>query len=497
MMGVQGYLSLYTTVFGWLQYQNLWDLMTQTGLMYAPFLVMIVRNFHDPVASQMAKGASSTALHRTVLDVGMMTLVVMVAAVPMVTLTPSQLHYTPLCEQRTKTVTGSHSGTTFDGTFTLPTSVKVPVWWYAVIAFSNGLTDAAMVGTPCNPNFSDLQTTLDLSSIQDAALRNAVNEFYNECYVPARSKFLRENPQAPTVSEAGDRSDTEWMGSHTYDSTPGYYDTFKATQPVPGFPYSPSRDFEYTVAPTWGTPTCKQWWDDSSQGLHERLLHVLPETVWQRMAALGFPSTSATIQDQTIKTLLSHSEVEGSSPDYTSFSDHPIGKTASYAGVWMVGLAYYPMLATLTNALPMLQGVLLGAMYMLLPMGLVFSRYRVSFLVAASLAIFSVTFWSYLWYLANGLQDVLLPALYPNGTLFFEKNSNNARTMALIVGGMYIGFPMIWSVMMGWFGQHALAGLNSVMGQATSPASEAGHQVSHLTRSVATMGLGKLVRKIK
>ncbi len=484
-MGVQGYLSLYTTVFGWLQYQNLWDLMTQTGLIYAPFLVMIVRNFYGPVTSQMAKGASSTALHRTVLDVGMMTLVVMVAAVPMVNLNPSKLHYTPLCEQRNKTVTGSHSGTTYDDTFVLPTSVKVPVWWYAVIAFSNGLTNAAMVGTPCNPNFSDLQTTLDLSSIQDPALRNAVDEFYNECYVPARSKFLRENPEAPTVSEAGDRSDTEWMGSHTYDSTPGYYDTLKATQPVPGFAYSPSRDFEYTVAPTWGTPTCKQWWDDSTQGLHERLLNAFPPKGWQKLENLGYPKDSSVVQDKTIKALLSHSAVEGGSPDYTS--THPVAKVGAYAGVWLVKLTYYPMLVALTDALPMLQGILLAALYMLLPMGLVFSRYRVSFIVVASLAIFSVTFWSYLWYLANGLENVLLPAMYPGTTMLWQMSSNTERIMTLVMSGMYIGFPMVWSVMMGWFGQQALAGLNSVMGQATSPSRDIGQQAARAPGIVASI----------
>ncbi|MCG5516878.1 MULTISPECIES: conjugal transfer protein TraG N-terminal domain-containing protein [unclassified Ectothiorhodospira] len=114
--------------------------------------------------------------------------------------------------------------------------------------------------------------------IEDANLRHEVNQFYTRCYVPARSKFQREQPSAavPILANQG-RDDPDWIGSHVYRQLPGCYDSPNAGNPVPGFPVDMSRETDQYWVDTSGSlphgiPTCQQWWEDASHGLRQRLL---------------------------------------------------------------------------------------------------------------------------------------------------------------------------------------------------------------------------------
>ena len=44
--------------------------------------------------------------------------------------------------------------------------------------------------------------------------------------------------------------------------------------------YNPARDTEYDPAspPTWGKPTCKEWWENGAQGLREKLINEADAT---------------------------------------------------------------------------------------------------------------------------------------------------------------------------------------------------------------------------
>ena len=63
-----------------------------------------------------------------------------------------------------------------------------------------------------------------------------------------------EPPQNPG------RFNPDWMGSHVYRDTAGYYDTLRPSKQVPGWAYNSARNTEYDPAspPTWGKPTCKE-----------------------------------------------------------------------------------------------------------------------------------------------------------------------------------------------------------------------------------------------
>ena len=70
------------------------------------------------------------------------------------------------------------------------------------------------------------------------------------------------------------------MGSHVYRDTAGYYDTLRPSKQVPGWAYNSARNTEYDPAspPTWGKPTCKEWWENGTQGLREKLINEADAT---------------------------------------------------------------------------------------------------------------------------------------------------------------------------------------------------------------------------
>jgi hypothetical protein len=64
-MAVAGYLTLYTTLLGWAQYQNLWSIAVETGLIYLPFIGIVLSTTVGPFTSMGAKDAAQITVRRT------------------------------------------------------------------------------------------------------------------------------------------------------------------------------------------------------------------------------------------------------------------------------------------------------------------------------------------------------------------------------------------------------------------------------------------------
>lgn len=116
-----------------------------------------------------------------------------------------------------------------------------------------------------------------LATIADPRLRQEVSDFFSQCYIPARSKYQSERPDTPAISgilTTYGPDDPDWMGSHVYRDTAGYYDTLRPANQITGWAYNAARDTEYDpiAPPAWGKRFCKQWWEDAAIGLREKLI---------------------------------------------------------------------------------------------------------------------------------------------------------------------------------------------------------------------------------
>src|SRR6516165_8094125 len=121
-IGVQSFPELYTMLIGWNLYDQLWTLLSQTGLAFLPFIGIVLRNMAKPYESQETKDAASTSLRRMEVDIIITLLIIFLGVAPFISLSPTMISYTPVCQPngQNNSYTPGNTQTTWDNAFTVP-----------------------------------------------------------------------------------------------------------------------------------------------------------------------------------------------------------------------------------------------------------------------------------------------------------------------------------------------------------------------------------------
>jgi hypothetical protein len=200
-MTVTSYLELYTTLLGWLQFENLWNVLSDTGLVFLPFLFILTEGF-------LNAPSAAAALRDAEIKVALMLTAVVLAGQPAITLDPAVIEYRPLCTD--ESYTPGDTDTRYDDAFFVPqTTVSVPIWWYGTLAIASGSTYAAVLGLDCTTDFRKLAIELDKERVTDPQLLNEVGQFMKDCFVPARSTYYREQPDVEAILDQYGQDDPE------------------------------------------------------------------------------------------------------------------------------------------------------------------------------------------------------------------------------------------------------------------------------------------------
>ena len=96
-MSVDSYLELFTTLFGWAFYGVLWDVLVGTGIVYLPFLGILIDNWRDPAEGGEFGTVTGLSLRRMEIELFVALWVVVLAGQP-AALTPldaGTLRYEP------------------------------------------------------------------------------------------------------------------------------------------------------------------------------------------------------------------------------------------------------------------------------------------------------------------------------------------------------------------------------------------------------------------
>ena len=519
-MSVDSYLELFTTLFGWAFYGILWDVLVGTGIVFLPFLGILIDNWREPAEGGEFGTVTGLSLRRMEIELFLALLVVVLAGQPaaLTALNASTLSYTPpptLTNPDPVSATvaapqSTYGETGFSGS---PATVNLPIWWYAVLAASSGINHAVIEGLPSAADMRTYEQQARLATIADPRLRQEVSRFFSDCYIPARSKYQAEKPFFPAVAELLEEygmDDPDWLGSHVYRETPGYYDTFRATAPITGWLYAPARDTEYDPAdpPEWGRPYCNEWWADDDIGLRQKLVAEADLTSggMSGLVIAIAPFLAGERQfDAVAKVVLTNAPPSWSNSDLVAYNTGTSG-IVSYAeqfikgglatgGVITASALFSVTMTAILQGLPMVQAVLLLGIYALLPLFVVLSRYSVSMLMIGAMAIFTVKFWSVLWYLALWVDQNLIISMYPDVNVFLQIFANpgehDAKRMLLnmITMSLYLGLPLLWSGMMAWAGIYVGRVIDASVTPLKAPAREAGVQGGNIGRSLITKGL--------
>ena len=519
-MTVDSYLELFTTLFGWTFYGILWDVLVGTGIVFLPFLGILIDNWREPAQGGEFGTVTGLSLRRMELELFIALLVVVLAGQP-AALTPlnaASLSYTPpptLIDPTPSTATVAAPQSTYGSTgFTgSPATVNIPAWWYAVLSMTSGFNHAVVEGLPSAADMRTYEQQARLATIADPRLRQEVSDFFSQCYIPARSSYQAERPSTAAVNAlltTYGPDDPDWMGSHVYRDTPGYYDTLRATTQVSGWAYNAARDTEYDPAapPTWGRPYCKQWWEDASIGLREKMINEADATSagFSGLVVAIAPALASEQQNDAVaRTVLANAPPSWSNNDLVAHNSGSTGLLNTVENVAKGGLASGGVVAasalfsvTMTavlQALPMVQAVLLLGIYALLPMVVVLSRYSISMMVIGAMAIFTVKFWSVLWYLALWVDQNLIISMYPDVNIFLQIFANPGEhdikrmLLNMITTSLYLGLPLLWSGMMTWAGVNVGRSINNAAAPLARPADDAGRQGGAIGKAAANRGL--------
>ena len=534
-MTVDSYLEIFTTLFGWRFYEIVWDVLAATGLVYVPFIAILVSHWKAAAGTGDYRSAWSIALRNVELDFYLALFVAMISGPPALTLSASTLSYTPRPtlidpSPATATVASPQSSYGGPGAFQPPGgNVRIPLWWYAVLTLSKGLNHAILAGFPAERGLREVRQQARLATIPDARLREEAGRFLDECFVTARAKYLREKPDTPTVrnllSTYGS-DDVEWMGSHVFRTL--YYPRMRARRPVRGWPYDPSRDVDYDPAGihAWGQPTCEQWWADPTRGLRARISDIpTTATLENKLIALasglpaltGVPALAAASEkakDWAVRAALDNARVDvmtAYQPDDLGANrskgtiDAVYNALANIAGAVGMGVMHFETTAKsniLKMGLPMAQAILLMAVYAILPFVVVLSRYSLGVMLGVSIALFSIHFWTVLWRFAAWVDENLLQAMFP-GTLDnllyslaspegVASNMSKDLFFDMLLMALLVGMPLVWTVVLGWAGISVAGRINDLAG-AASPVEA--HSAPSKGRTITSKIVGKTATK--
>src|SRR5690606_22814484 len=138
--------------------------------------------------------------------------------------------------------------------------------------------------------------------------------------------------------------------------------------------------------------------------------------------------------DAVAKVVLSNAPPSWSNNDLVAYNsgtsglfsnaEHLVKNGLASGGVLIASALFSVTMTAILQGLPMVQAVLLLGIYALLPLFVVLSRYSISMLVMGAMAIFTVKFWSVLWYLALWVDQNLILSMYPDVNIFFQIFAN-------------------------------------------------------------------------
>ncbi|WP_230971778.1 conjugal transfer protein TraG N-terminal domain-containing protein [Nitrogeniibacter aestuarii] len=505
-MTVDSYLELYTTLYGWALAGVVRDILVDTGLVFAPFVVILLGTWLKSHQSSAIDGGDAAWMVRA-MEVQLFTTfaVIMLCFMPLMPLSAVNIQYTPVADAQNANPTTatpvSPDSSGYAAAFANPpASVDVPFWWFGVMSTSAGFNHAMRGGVAgASSNLAGVEALGMSLSIADPALRAESIRFVRECFEPARTLFNQQPVSAQAaaaIANYGD-DDPDWMGSHAFLDDPTLYPSLRAAAPVAGFAVDVTGDdadlASNAALPQWSRPNCSKWWTDGNNGLKDRMVAgsdsgpLLDNIFGSLFLAVASDERTDAIARRVERVNVPLVPDNPGSSESSGFFQQAIGAYGVVGEGWKAW-ASAPMIMLFAQTA---QPIILLAMYMFLPLVLLFDRFSFRSMFLGAIAIFSVKSWTAWWFIANWLYDHMLVAMYPTAlnlmSAILQLQLDDAMKRVVVntvLIAMYIGFPLIWSSMLGIVGLQVANGISAVAGRSLASGATAGGAGAALGASV-------------
>ena len=538
-MQLDSYLEIFTTMYGWAFANIMGEIVTGTGLIALPFALIVFNAWRDAKENGTASGGIIEVIEAVTvkLVVAMFVMAVCFATTPATSLLSLNLNYRPNASAAgAAAAQGSLRGGTgsgydsamadaSDGSMSPSGNLSyVPAWWYTVMAISSGANNAIRNAIRSDTNsIRQVEDMARTATIDDPKLLHDIQRFYSECFVPARSRYLRMAQSdlsgggaAILANKDYGPTDVDWMGSQLFRKEPGFYDTMRSYNPVPGFAINFARDTDYIQTPAapgtpeagyqnpdWGRPTCNEWWDTPTTGVRDEL--VDHSATWRKLlttAGNAMTWTSAEARKDAFARLaqtkanpvfVDSDRVLGNDYDKLTTLGRVVTGAVSTFGLAKKALEASIAMVPLLNGLPMLQALVLMGLYMFLPLITFLSGFDLKIMFLGAIGIFTVKFWAVMWFIAQWVDAHLIAALYPGlqGNILVQEltqmtsgtlpSTYKRMLLNVLLMLMFVGLPMLWTAMMAWIGVrvgHGITDLTRSTGQTADSTASASTSIA-------------------
>ena len=449
-------------------------MLVSSGVFAIPFVAIIIQEWlraRAEGADEGNKGALSSL--RIENRVWVAIVVVMFAGIPFIDVDLNTIKYDQARSAQCQVSVPEPGETGWSQSFSTLNnqSARVPVWWAFMHALSRAITGASVAAIPCGTDLRQIRMEINATRIDDPVLAQEVADFTHDCYGPARAKLFMNRPN---LDEA-QMHDVTWIGSRFYLDNAGYYDTYRARAPRDGWAYDSNRDAGLAQVPSGaGYPTCRQWWNDSGNGLRARLLDQVDPSLLNRLAGwAGFLSRTE-VDDSVIRTIASPRQQKlNQGSVYTDYGGqidktlpNVINRAASDVGMAVGGLAYFPAMDVVRQALPMVLSFLKMALVICIPIVLLIGTYDLKTVITLTVVQFALFFTDFWLQLARWIDSTILDALYGWGfgwnrphtnfdPLIGLNNTFGDMLLNFVMGAMFLVLPGFWIASLGWVGFRA------------------------------------------
>lgn len=206
----------YTMIMGLHMNNVAWNLFVDSGIIFAPFIVMFLRNYIKAKTGGQDEGpVGSILLNYIEADLYKMILVLIFCVIPVSTSggTSNTSYISYSCSTTPLVTGGGLEDASVIGGIT-EENPKVQMWWWITHEVSTYITNYMVANVPCANDSRFASIAFNAKKITDPQDQNFAREFYKQCYSPAINEIVRK---ASSVDEENDL----WPGSEKAKSQYG------------------------------------------------------------------------------------------------------------------------------------------------------------------------------------------------------------------------------------------------------------------------------------
>lgn len=192
-MHVSSYLEAFLSVYGWMMYNTLYDLLGMTWLVFLPFMKLGITTFIDTIADS---GNSYAQFKKGLITFLLMVAALVLALVPLDRITVKNATINSVCQITTK-IENSHNTLKDNYRFDIDEGGKVPLLPSLVMRIAAGFNNAIYETLPCATDVNKFSAVMQISEITDPELQKRADSFHEQCAIPARNRLLEFQKKAP------------------------------------------------------------------------------------------------------------------------------------------------------------------------------------------------------------------------------------------------------------------------------------------------------------